>query len=474
MSLQNILIFTALILAYRFLLKKLPRGWFLLVASSLAVFWLQPSLPIRYLDFWLPVATLSLAILAWVITATPENRSLKQNLPAFLVITAIVLLVGLNRFISPTGFFAPSRPPQMTTIILVLGALAAVTWLLSLRKRNPSGLLIGGIVLLIVLLVILKFPPLTTWVSAQLRNFTGQSAALASPLDIRWLGFSYIAFRLIHTIRDRQSGRLPQVNLQEFVNYVIFFPAVTAGPIDRLERFTGDLRKLAELDSARFMDGSRRLLAGLFKKFVLADTLALIALNATNASQVDSGGWTWVLLYAFAFQIYFDFSGYTDIAIGLGIWLGIVLPENFNRPYLKPNLTQFWNNWHMTLTQWFRAYYFNPLTRALRSSKRPLPAWSILLFTQVTTMVLIGMWHGITWSFIIWGLWQGIGLFIQNRYSEWAKPRTSALTSRPGWGKAFNAMGIILTFNYLALGWVWFTVPDPALALQVIGRLFGA
>ena len=474
MSLQNILIFTALILAYRLLLKKLPRGWFLLVASSLAVFWLQPSLPIRYLDFWLPVATLALAILAWVITATPENRILKQNLPAFLVIATIVLLVGLTRFISPTDFLAPSRPPQTTTIILVLGALGAVTWLLALPKRNLSGLLIGGIVLLIVLLVILKFPPLTTWVSAQLRNFTGQSAALASPLDIRWLGFSYIAFRLIHTIRDRQSGRLPQVNLQEFVNYVIFFPAVTAGPIDRIERFAGDLRKPAELDSARFMDGSRRLLAGLFKKFVLADALALIALNATNASQVDSGGWTWVLLYAFAFQIYFDFSGYTDIAIGLGIWLGIVLPENFNRPYLKPNLTQFWNNWHMTLTQWFRAYYFNPLTRALRSSKQPLPAWFILLFTQVTTMVLIGMWHGITWSFIIWGLWQGIGLFIQNRYSEWAKPRTSALTSQPGWGKAFNAMGIILTFNYLALGWVWFTVPDPALALQVIGRLFGA
>ncbi len=474
MSLQNILIFTALILAYRFILKKVPRGWFLLVSSSLAVFWLQPSLPIRYLDFWLPVATLALAILAWVITATPENRSLKPNLPAFLVIAAVVLLVGLTRFLSPAGWLAPSRPPQTTTIIIVLGALAAVIWLLAQPKRNSSGLLMGGIILLIALLVILKFPPLTTWVSAQLRIFTGQSAALASPLDIRWLGFSYIAFRLIHTIRDRQSGRLPQVNLQEFVNYTIFFPAVTAGPIDRLERFTSDLRKPAELDSTRFVDGSRRLLVGLFKKFVLADALAIIALNATNASQVDSGGWTWVLLYAFAFQIYFDFSGYTDIAIGLGIWLGIVLPENFNNPYLKPNLTQFWNNWHMTLTQWFRAYYFNPLTRALRSSKRPLPAWFILLFTQVTTMVLIGMWHGITWSFIIWGLWQGIGLFIQNRYSEWAKPRTSTLTSQPGWGKAFHAMGVFLTFNYLALGWVWFTVPDPALALQVIGRLFGA
>ncbi len=474
MSLQNILIFTALILAYRLLFRKLSLGWFMLVASSLAVFWLQPALPIRYLDFWLPVGTLFLAVLTWAITAPPENRSLKQNLPTLLVVAAVVLLVGLTRLIAPTGLVAPSRPPQTTSIILVLGALAAITWLLARPKRTHPGLLFGGIFLLLVLLVVLKFPPLTTWISAMLRNFTGQSAALASPLDIRWLGFSYIAFRLIHTIRDRQSGRLPPVNLQEFVNYVIFFPAVTAGPIDRLERFTNDLRKSSSLDSTRFVDGSKRLLAGLFKKFVLADALALVALNATNASQVDSSGWTWVLLYAFSFQIYFDFSGYTDIAIGLGIWMGIVLPENFNRPYLKSNLTQFWNNWHMTLTQWFRAYYFNPLTRAMRSSKKPLPAWFILLFTQVTTMVLIGMWHGITWSFIIWGLWQGIGLFIQNRYSEWAKPRTSGFTSRPGWGKAVNALGVILTFNYLALGWVWFTIPDPALALQVIGRLFGA
>ncbi len=474
MSLQNILIFTALILTYRLLSRRLSLGWFMLVASSLVVFWLQPALPIRYLDFWLPVGTLALAVLTWVITTPPENRNLKQNLATLLVIAAIVLLVGLTRFIFPTGLVAPSRPPQIITILLALGVLAAVTWLLARQRRTLPGLLAGGIVLLIVMLVALKYPPLTAWISAQLRDLSGQSAALASPLDIRWLGFSYIAFRLIHTIRDRQSGRLPPVNLQEFVNYVIFFPAITAGPIDRLERFTNDLRKPSLLDSSRFVDGSKRLLFGLFKKFVLADALALIALNATNASQVSSSGWTWVLLYAFAFQIYFDFSGYTDIAIGLGIWMGIVLPENFNRPYLKPNLTQFWNSWHMTLTGWFRAYYFNPLTRALRSTKQPLPTWTILLFTQVTTMVLIGMWHGITWSFIVWGLWQGIGLFVQNRYSEWAKPRTAGLTSRPGWGKAFNVLGVFLTFNYLALGWVWFTVPDPALALQVIGRLFGA
>lgn len=474
MSLPNILVFTAVILVYRFFLKRIPRGWFLLAASSLSVFWLQPALPIRYLDFWLPVATLTLAAFSWALTAPPENRSLRKNLPALLLIAVVVLGVGATRLLSNASIIAPSKPPPFLEITIVLGAVCLGFWLLAKPKRILPAALTAGIILLISLLVALKFPPLTAWISAQLRDLSGQSAALASPFDIRWLGFSYIAFRLIHTIRDRQTGRLPSVDLQEYVNYVIFFPAITAGPIDRLERFTADLRKPSPLDANGFLSGGKRLAEGLFKKFVIADALALIALNATNATQVSSTGWTWVLVYAFSLQIFFDFSGYTDIAIGLGIWLGITLPENFNRPYLKPNITQFWNNWHMTLTQWFRAYYFNPLTRAMRGSRRAFPAWFVLFFTQVTTMVLIGMWHGITWSFIVWGLWQGIGLFAQNRYSEWARPRTAALAARPGWAKAINMAGIFLTFNYLALGWVWFTVPNPALALQVLSRMFGA
>lgn len=473
MTLLNILFFSLVVLVYRLFIKKLPRGWFLLCVSSLAVFWLQPALPIRYLDFWLPVATLSLAVFSWAITTQPENRNIKGNLPTLLTVAGIVFALGLTRLITLTGFIAHSRPPQLIQITIALGGTALIFWLLARPKRIIPALLAGAIIFLIALLVALKFPPLTTWISAQLRSLSGQSAALASPLDIRWLGFSYIAFRLIHTIRDRQSGKLPAVNLQEYVNYVIFFPAVTAGPIDRLERFVTDLRSPTDMDASQFLNGGQRLAFGLFKKFVLADALALIALNSVNATQVTAGGWTWVLLYAFSFQIFLDFSGYTDIAIGLGRWLGINLPENFNHPYLKPNLTQFWNNWHMTLTQWFRAYYFNPVTRAMRGSKKPLPAWFILFFTQVTTMVLIGMWHGITWSFIIWGLWQGIGLFVQNRYSEWARPRTASISSKPGWGKVLSGLNIFLTFNYLALGWVWFTVPDPFLAAGILGRLFG-
>jgi D-alanyl-lipoteichoic acid acyltransferase DltB (MBOAT superfamily) len=108
-------------------------------------------------------------------------------------------------------------------------------------------------------------------------------------------------------------------------------------------------------------------------------------------------------LYAYAFRS-FRFQRLYDIAIGLGRLLGIKLPENFNSPYLKPNLTQFWNNWHMTLTQWFRAYFFNPVTRALRSGNKPLPIPWIIFITQLATMVLIGL-YGVTWNFV-WG-WHG-------------------------------------------------------------------
>ena len=113
-----------------------------------------------------------------------------------------------------------------------------------------------------------------------------------------------------------------------------------------------------------------RLVIGLFKKFVLADLLAVISFNDLLVDYVRRPGWMWVFLYAYAFRIYFDFSGYTDMAIGMGRLLGVRLPENFAAPYLKPNIALFWNSWHMSLTQWFRSYVFNPLARWLRTPPR--------------------------------------------------------------------------------------------------------
>ena len=445
------------------------RQWLLFLLSLLAVFWLQPSLPIRYLDFWLPVATLIVTTLSWVVTVPSELRISIDNLKAVIVIIVTIALLGVSRYLFEP-ILAPSRPPPFLQIVGVI-VLAAIFAFIFHRFWRPF-LLSAFIVFLILILVVLKTPAFSQELSTILRTFNAQSTALSSSLDIRWLGFSYIAFRLIHTIRDRQAGRLPPVTLKEYMTYVVFFPSLTAGPIDRIERFVKELRNPLVTGSSGWLESGTRFFTGMFKKFVVADSLALIAMNGTNSLQMRGSGWAWILLYAFAFQIYFDFSGYTDIVIGIARPMGIRLPENFDKPYLKPNLTQFWNSWHMTLTQWFRSYYFNPLTRALRSSRRQLPIWMIILISQVTTMLLIGLWHGITWNFVLWGLYQGLGLFFHNRWSEFVKPRWPGAIS-PSLDRILRWGGVFITFNFVAIGWVFFSLPTLELSRHFFSLLFG-
>ena len=320
--------------------------------------------------------------------------------------------------------------------------------------------------------IALKSPAILQTMTESLARLRGESLA-SEGAPLAWLGFSYLAFRLLHTIRDRQSGRLPPVSLSEYVNYAIFFPAFTSGPIDRLERFVQELRCPLPLESNDWLEAGSRLLLGLFKKFVIADLLAVISINNVLVSKVQAGGYLWLFLYAYAFRIYIDFSGYTDIAIGMARLMGIRLPENFAGPYLKPNLTQFWNAWHMTLTQWFRAYVFNPLTRAMRRMERPLPVWLIILTAQLTTMVLIGLWHGITWGFAAWGLWHGTGLFLHNRWSEVSRNRMPGWTQTTWGQRAMTAAGITLTFHYVTVGWLFFTLSSPRVAWLAMQKLFG-
>jgi D-alanyl-lipoteichoic acid acyltransferase DltB (MBOAT superfamily) len=315
-------------------------------------------------------------------------------------------------------------------------------------------------------------PALSLQTSILIRTLTNRSIENAAFTDLRWLGISYVAFRLIHVLRDYQTGRLPEISLSEFATYVVFYPSLAAGPIDRAERFAQDLRKEFFLTQEETLIGGQRILLGLFKKFVIADALALIALNDALATQVRTTGWMWVVVYAYAFQIYFDFSGYTDIAIGIARLVGIKLPENFAAPYLKPNLTQFWNTWHMTLTQWFRSYFFNPFNRWIRGFKN-MPAWRMMLISQVATMVLIGFWHGITMNYIFWGFWHGLGLFIQNRWSDFVRTRYPNLQQDARLRPVLQIGGILLTFHFVALCWVFFALTEPALSWQVFLKLFG-
>jgi D-alanyl-lipoteichoic acid acyltransferase DltB (MBOAT superfamily) len=449
------------------------RNWVLMVVSILVIYWLQPITGIRHLDFWLPTTSIALVIITWIITRPDDTTNDRTNLITGLVIAAMILILCLPRYFGSFCCLTPSRPPAISQVLLVIGLLVLISLLIGRFKSGHSHWINGFSLIILGIFVVLKFEPLTEFAASILRSINGQSVDLGSATDIRWLGFSFLAFRLLHTLRDRIAGKLPILTLQEYVIYTIFYPSFTAGPIDRVQRFVQNLHQPYKLsiDSAIF--GGKRILQGFFYKFVIADTLALFALNNTNAGQVTSSGWLWIILYAFAFRIFFDFSGYTDIAIGIGYLVGIQLPENFEKPYRKQNLTLFWNSWHMTLAGWFRAYFFNPLTRTLRSHPASLPLPLIIFIGQMSTFILIGLWHGITWNFAIWGAWHGFGLFLHNRWSDLVRPKASQLDSQPRIKQVLSIGSTILTFNYVCLGWVWFALSTPYQSWNVFLKLFG-
>lgn len=481
MTLTPILVFTLSALLIGWLVPRRWQIWFLLVASLLAVFWLQPALPLRNLDFWLPAGTILLVLFVWSTTQSPPDSSSTSRRPwlyGLLAIFGVCLVLGLTRYQGPACCITSTRPPEIWRIALFLIIGGTAAFLPYFLKRNQRSTAAFAVVLILVIFIFLKSPWLSTQLSSWLREMTGQPVELANPSDIAWLGFSFLAFRLLHVLFDFRAGKIPAMQLEEFATYVLFFPALPAGPIDRVQRFLGDLRQppdrpRSSSSAQNTLAGGWRILVGVFKKFFLADSLAVIALNSQNASQVESTAWLWVLLYAYALRIYFDFSGYTDIALGVARLMGVRLPENFASPYLKSSLTAFWNSWHITLAQWFRAYYFNPLTRFMRTHLRRVPAWLIILTGQLTTMFLIGIWHGLTWNFAIWGAWHGAGLFINNRWSELTRSRLGSAGERRTLQMALRFGGWFLTFNYVALGWVWFALPSPQMSLDVLRVLTG-
>ena len=445
------------------------RTYSLLALSALAVYWFQPVVPLRSFDFWIPSLSLVLVILTWFITSQPGAWKARQNAIGLFIIVGVVTAVDLTRYL-PEPVITTTTPPRLILVIAFLLMMGMTVTVSSLLSRRFAWTLSLFTILLISILVILKSPALSLQTSIFLRTLTNRPIETASALDLRWLGFSYIAFRLIHVLRDKHTGRLPELSLPEFATYIVFFPALSAGPIDRAERFVKDLRNEFGLTQGATLSAGQRIVIGLFKKFVIADALALIALNDALATQVNSPGWMWIHLYAYTLQIYFDFSGYTDVAIGIARLVGVKLPENFLAPYAKPNLTQFWNSWHITLTQWIRSYFFNPFNRWIRGYKS-LPAWTMMLLGQLATMIIIGLWHGVTWNFILWGAWHGLGLFLQNRWSIFAKTRIN--TTNPRAQTALQVGGILLTFHFVALGWVFFALSELSLSQTVFMKLFG-
>ncbi len=477
MTLTFVALFAIFALLYASLLPAKWRQWALHIGSIVFLFALQPELAIRNLGFIVSLLTLVLVIIVWMVTrnrTVPISRDDKLTFIVTLITTG--LLAG-TRYLPPEYRFIEARPPEFIAVLLLLLIpllIAGLIWKLPIKLPSLLSKKWLVIYLLVIVLVILKTEVLAEAMAGFLRSLTGQQVELASVGDLGWLGISYIAFRLIHLIRDRQQGLLPALGLREHITYVIFFPSLASGPIDRAERFSKDWQALPTLPlwvSSRLIEGGGRIVVGLVKKFVIADTLAIIALNDANALQTTQAGSLWVMLYAFAFRLFFDFSGYSDIVIGIGIWLGVRLPENFNQPYLKNSITAFWQSWHITLSTWVRSYVFSPLSRKMVVKR--VPQTRAVLIAQLTTMITIGLWHGVTLPFIVWGAWHGLGLFFHKLWSDRTRKRYLHLKKQPQKLRLWTWFGIFITFHFVVIGWVWFALSNFETAFITFGRLFG-
>jgi len=265
----------------------------------------------------------------------------------------------------------------------------------------------------------------------------------------------------VHVLIDVYIERIDRLGPLDFAVFTMFFPTLVAGPIKRYQSFAPQVRNIAELAPAAITLNLYRIAMGLAKKFIIADSMTaltrpLIAPDGDPFGRLDYV----VAILAYTAKIYFDFTGYSDIAIGVAGLLGFAIPENFDRPYWAANISAFWRRWHISLSTWIRDYIFIPLG----GSRRPPLIAALNLFTA---MALAGLWHGAAWTFVAWGLWHGLGLACHRVWSQAVVPRFARLTSG---GPIVTAVSTATTFAFVVLGWVLFAAPSFQAAAATVRR----
>ena len=267
------------------------------------------------------------------------------------------------------------------------------------------------------------------------------------------LGISFYTFEAISYVVDVYRGRTKPVrNPLDYAVYILFFPHLVAGPIVRPYEFLPQLERPKRFDWPRFQAGVQLFLIGLLKKIVIADQVALVIDPVFKTPGDFNSAALWLAVLGYAVQIYCDFSGYTDMALGLAHTLGFKLPNNFNAPYLASSPADFWRRWHISLSRWLRDYLYIPLGGNRKGPVRTM----VNLFI---TMLLGGLWHGASWTFVVWGAYHGTLLAIQRMIPKsWAHPALRPATT-------------LMTFLLVCVGWVLFRAQTFADAMTILRGL---
>jgi alginate O-acetyltransferase complex protein AlgI len=333
----------------------------------------------------------------------------------------------------------------------------------STTRRGRSLLLALSLVMNLGLLVYFKYVNFFLGSLQAVLYSVGSTAALPVLQVILPVGISFYTFEAINYTVDVYRGKIPaERNLGHFLLFITFFPHLVAGPIVRARDFLPQIARPKRFDWARQQLGVQLFLMGLFKKLAIADRMALFADPVFLEPRGYGSFAVWVATIAYALQIYCDFSGYTDMALGSAHMLGYKLTINFKMPYLSSNISEFWRRWHISLSTWLRDYLFIPLGGSRGTS------WQTCR-NLLITMTLGGLWHGASWTFVVWGLAHGT-LLVAHRYVRGAiesrQRLESLLKSSVG-----TALRVATTLVCVSFCWVLFRATTFQIALEMFRRL---
>ena len=319
-----------------------------------------------------------------------------------------------------------------------------------IERNNKKNVLVGGVVLLVVFLAYFKY---TNFFVNTFRAIAGlDSVTLNIILPI---GISFYIFSAISYLIDIFRGDYPaEKNILHFALYIMFFPKLTAGPIIRGKDFFPQVKHYRGIEWDAFIAGIQIFVFGLFKKIVLADRLGVFVDDVFHAPTAFNTGTVILAAISYSLQIYFDFSGYSDMAIGVSKILGFDFKANFNLPYISQNVSEFWKRWHISLSSWFQDYLYIPLGGSRKGEFRTY-------INLLLVMLISGLWHGAGWTFIAWGAFHGIASCVNRAFGQ----KLKALGT---W------MNGIITFIFVTLFWVVFRADNFSTAVKVWTGMFTA
>ena len=396
----------------------------------------------------------------------------------FLPVVATLFFILPHRWrwillLAGSYLFYMSWNPKYIIVLLVVTAVGYIVGLWLTRETDPKTRRLILIFSLAIILGILFFFKYFNHANPLLQVLFGQliGSDLWPVIHVAIpLGISFFTLQAISYVIDTYRGVAPsEKQAGIFALFIAFFPHLTAGPIARAKHLIPQFYEPHTADYEKIVTGLQRMAWGFFKKLVIADRLALLVNPIYDDPSAYTGAVLLLATYAFAFQIYCDFSGYADIAIGAARVMGFQLQENFQQPYYAQSIVDFWRQWHISLSNWLRDYIYYPMSRALHRSNLRSENILVLIIPPFTTMLVSGLWHGTNWTFLVWGALHGMYMVISVLTSRW-KNRLDLPFALPA--RITVGLKIFVTFNLVSFAWIFFRASSLSDAVYIVRHLF--